>query len=412
MKFTQNLIALAACFLPLIAGIPTAQPHMKIQNPGAKNVIPNSYIVVFNKDIDSAAIKSEYASVNSMLSKRGSAHKGIGSKYDLEHFKGYQIEADTATIDQIASSPQVAWIEKDAKVHANALTTRSGAPWGLNSISHKVSNGTTRGIFYRQTNSTSDYTYDDSAGSGATVYIVDTGIFIEHKEFEGRATWGKNFIEGSKDTDENGHGTHCAGTIGGATYGVSNKAKLVAVKVLDGEGSGSNSGVIAGIEWVGKNAGPKSVLSMSLGGELSEALNAAAASTIKAGVTVVVAAGNDGADASGYSPASAPDAITVGAIDKTNTRADFSNFGPVLDVFAPGVDVLSAWIGSPDAQNTISGTSMATPHVAGLAAYLIGLENLATPAAVVARIQDLASKGAIPNPENSKNYLAYNGNGA
>jgi oryzin len=151
---------------------------------------------------------------------------------------------------------------------------------------------------------------------------------------------------------------------------------------------------------------------MSLGGELSEALNAAAASTIKAGVTVVVAAGNDGADASGYSPASAPDAITVGAIDKTNTRADFSNFGPVLDVFAPGVDVLSAWIGSPDAQNTISGTSMATPHVAGLAAYLIGLENLATPAAVVARIQDLASKGAIPNPENSKNYLAYNGNGA
>lgn len=193
---------------------------------------------------------------------------------------------------------------------------------------------------------------------------------------------------------------------------MSNKAKLVAVKVLDGEGSGSNAGVIAGIEWVGKNAGPKSVLSMSLGGEKSDALNAAVESTIKAGITVVVAAGNENADASNSSPASAPNAITVGAIDKTNTRAEFSNFGPVLDVFAPGVDVLSAWIGNNTAVNTISGTSMATPHVAGLSAYLIGLENLETPAAVVTRIQSLASKGVIPNPENSKNLVAYNGNGA
>lgn len=193
---------------------------------------------------------------------------------------------------------------------------------------------------------------------------------------------------------------------------MSNKAKLVAVKVLDGEGSGSNAGVIAGIEWVGKNAGPKSVLSMSLGGEKSDALNAAVESTIKAGITVVVAAGNENADASNSSPASAPNAITVGAIDKTNTRAEFSNFGPVLDVFAPGVDVLSAWIGNSTAVNTISGTSMATPHVAGLSAYLIGLENLETPAAVVARIQSLASKGVTPNPENSKNLVAYNGNGA
>ncbi|KFY98087.1 hypothetical protein V498_01683 [Pseudogymnoascus sp. VKM F-4517 (FW-2822)] len=398
MKFTQNLIALAACFLPLIAGAPTTQLHSKVQNPHAQNVVPNSYIVVFKKDIDSATIESEYASVNQILSRRDSAHKGIGSKYDLEHFKGYQIEADVATIGHIASSPQVAYIEKDGKMKANALTTRSGAPWGLNNISHKQSNST-NSIFHRMTNSTTDYTYDDSAGSDTT-------------EFAGRATWGKNFIVGSKDTDENGHGTHCAGTIGGATFGVSNKAKLVAVKVLDGEGSGSNAGVIAGIEWVGKNAGPKSVLSMSLGGEKSDALNAAVESTIKAGITVVVAAGNENADASNSSPASAPNAITVGAIDKTNTRAEFSNFGPVLDVFAPGVDVLSAWIGNNTAVNTISGTSMATPHVAGLSAYLIGLENLETPAAVVARIQSLASKGVIPNPENSKNLVAYNGNGA
>ncbi|KFZ10386.1 hypothetical protein V502_08151 [Pseudogymnoascus sp. VKM F-4520 (FW-2644)] len=399
MKFSQSLIALAACFLPLIAAAPVEAAHAKIRSPGTQDIIPDSYIVVFNKGVNDADIESEFASVSRILSKRSSGHKGVGHKYNITGFKGYQINTDTASIGEIASSPLVAWVEKDGKVHANALETRDGATWGLGRISHKAAGS-------------NSYVYDGTAGEGSTVYVVDTGIYIEHEEFEGRATWGKNFIEGSEDTDENGHGTHCAGTIAGASYGVASKAKLVAVKVLDAEGSGSNSGVIGGIDFVGQTGDSKSVLSMSLGGSFSAALNSAVESTIAAGVTVVVAAGNDGADAANYSPASAKNAITVGATDNADNRADFSNFGAVLDVFAPGVDVKSAWIGSKSASNTISGTSMATPHVAGLAAYLIGLGGLSSPADVVAKITSIATKDVVQDPKGSVNLVAYNGNGA
>jgi subtilisin family serine protease len=187
---------------------------------------------------------------------------------------------------------------------------------------------------------------------------------------------------------------------------------VVAVKVLDADGSGSNSGVISGIQWVANNAPAKSVLSMSLGGGYSSAVNSAVRSTVSAGVTVVVAAGNSNADAANYSPASEPSAITVGATDSNDRRASFSNYGTLLDVFAPGVDILSSWIGSTTATNTISGTSMATPHIAGLAAYLIGLEGLTSPASVASRIGALATSGVITDVKGSKNLLAYNGNGA
>lgn len=158
--------------------------------------------------------------------------------------------------------------------------------------------------------------------------------------------------------DENGHGTHCAGTIGGVTYGVAKNATIVGIKVLDADGAGSNSAVISGISWVAKNAGGTGVLSMSLGGTYSSALNSAVTSTINTGVTVVVAAGNDNANAALYSPASAPSAITVGAIASTKAKASFSNYGSVVDVFAPGVNILSSWVGSNTATNMISGTSM------------------------------------------------------
>jgi len=237
------------------------------------------------------------------------------------------------------------------------------------------------------------------------------------QQFGGRAIWGANFVSGSANTDENGHGTHCAGTVGGSTYGVSKQATLVAVKVLNAAGSGSNSGVISGIQWVATNAQSlgltsRSILSMSLGGSYSAALNSAVASTVSAGVTVVVAAGNNNKNAADYSPASAPNAITVGATSSTDARASFSNYGSLLDVFAPGVSVLSSWIGSTSATATISGTSMACPHVAGLAAYLIALEGLSTPASVVARIKALAVSGAVSSPgTGSPNLLANNGNG-
>lgn len=213
-----------------------------------------------------------------------------------------------------------------------------------------------------------------------------------------------------------GHGTHCSGTIAGKTYGVAKKAKLVAVKVLDANGGGTNSGIISGIQWVVNNANDqgnaaKSVLSMSLGGSYSKALNSAIASAVGSGVTVVVAAGNEDQDAANSSPASETSAITVGATDSTDTRASFSNYGEVLDVFAPGVDVTSAWIGNPDATNTISGTSMACPHVAGLSAYLIGL-GAGSPQEVVDQIKKLATKNAVQDiGSGSPNALAYNGSG-
>lgn len=398
VNYLAKLAALAAVIAPLVFAAPSPHPGtLKIRNIEATDVVPDSYIVVYNDDVSAEVIASHVSSVSSLLSKRDEG--GIGATYDLDTLKGYQVQADADTIAEIAASPEVAYVEKDQKVYASVLTTQTGATWGLGRISHRAQDTTT-------------YIYDTSAGSGSTVYVVDTGIYIGHSQFGGRATWGANFISGSANTDENGHGTHCAGTIGGTTYGVAKLARLVAVKVLDASGSGSNSGVISGIQWVANNAPARSVLSMSLGGGLSSATNSAVASTVSRGVTVVVAAGNSNANAANYSPASEPSAITVGAIDQNDARASFSNWGSLVEIFAPGVGVLSSWIGSTTATNTISGTSMATPHVAGLAAYLIILEGLTSPASVASRIAALATNGLVTDPRGSVNKIAYNGNGA
>ncbi|KAK1830165.1 peptidase S8/S53 domain-containing protein [Podospora conica] len=225
------------------------------------------------------------------------------------------------------------------------------APWGLGRISHR-------------TLSHSDYYWDSTAGQRVRVYIVDSGIQTSHTEFEGRAIWGANFVANSPDVDENGHGTHVAGTVGGKTFGVARKATLVAVKVLKADGSGSYSNIIKGIEWVVSNATAqgavkRSVINMSLGGALSTALNSAVKQATDAGITFVVAAGNSNVDAIGVSPASAPSAITVGATDGTDQRAWFSNFGPSVDLFAPGVAILSSVVGSSNTGTAYyTGTSM------------------------------------------------------
>jgi len=402
VSYFTRLAALAAVIAPIFAAPAPSAAELKVRTPDVKvatDIVPDSYIVIYNDDVNATTKASHVESVNSIISKRDAAG-GIGATYDFQRFAGYQITADEAAINEIAAKPEVAYIEKDARVYASVLTTETGAPWGLGRISHKAK-GTT------------SYIYDSTAGSGVTVYVVDTGVYAAHSEFGGRASMGANFVSGSANTDENGHGTHCSGTIAGSTYGVSKAAKIVGVKVLDANGSGTNSGVISGIQWVATNGGSGSVLSMSLGGSKSTAVNSAVASTVSAGVTVVVAAGNDGTDASNTSPASEPSAITVGAIDSTDAKASFSNYGAILDVFAPGVGVLSSWIGSTTATNTISGTSMATPHVAGLSAYLIALYGLTSPADVVAKITSLATSGAIPSPgSGSPNLIAYNGNGA
>ena len=240
------------------------------------------------------------------------------------------------------------------------------------------------------------YEYDTHGGEGVDVYVIDTGIHIHHKEFEGRASWGKTIPANDVDEDNNGHGTHCAGTIASRKYGVAKSANVIAVKVLGSNGSGSMSDVVSGVIFAAESAAEKaklaaaelkatgktkhkgSVANMSLGGGKSRALDDAVNRAVDTGLHFAVAAGNDNRDACSYSPAAAEKAVTVGASTLGDERAYFSNFGPCVDVFAPGLNILSTWIGSDDSINTISGTSMASPHTAGILAYLLSIYPSAT----------------------------------
>jgi cerevisin len=267
--------------------------------------------------------------------------------------------------------------EEDADVK-NATVERS-APWGLARISHRDS--LSFGTF-------NQYLYSDDGGEGVDVYVIDTGTNVAHVDFEGRAHWGKTIPTGDADEDGNGHGTHCSGTIAGKKYGVAKKANVYAVKVLRSNGSGSMSDVVKGVEFAveahsetvaaakaGKKKGFKgSAANMSLGGGKSPTLDQAVNAAVMAGIHFAVAAGNDNADACNYSPAAAPHPVTVGASTLADERAYFSNYGKCVDIFAPGLNIQSTWIGSKYAVNTISGTSMASPHIAGLLAYLLSLQ--------------------------------------
>jgi len=402
-------------FLNLLYIAVTVLPFVNAYN-GEK--IPDSYIVVFNDDVSEVAVASSIAwasETHAAIEKRhletrgprgnGRPRAGVKNKYKFGKFKGYHGEFDKATIAEIAARPEVAYVEQDAKVELNAIVSQAPASsWGLARISNKARTGT-------------NYYYDSTAGSGVTAYIIDTGVLASHTDFGGRATQGWTYFSSEANSDLNGHGTHVSATVAGTVYGVAKKAKIIGVKVLNSAGSGSNAGVIAGINWAvsdakSKGITTKAVANMSLGGSYSSAVNNAVAAAVTAGISFAVAAGNDGANASNYSPASTPSAITVGSTTNTDARSSFSNYGSVVDVFAPGSNIKSAWIGSNSATNTISGTSMASPHVAGLAAYLIGLEGLSTPSAVTSRIIALAQTGLITSPgSGSPNRLVYNGSG-
>jgi subtilisin family serine protease len=394
-------------FEVLLALLPVAIAA-PVLTPRAGTVIPNRYIVKF-KESDVAT-----AAVNAAMSLLPKAPAHI---YDFGKFRGFAAEFDDTVLNLIKALPNVEYIEKDAVIKAfddeallesakatlekKTFVTQGSSTWGLGRISHA-----NRG--------TSSYTYDDTAGAGTCAYVVDTGIYTAHPEFEGRATFLANYAGDGQNSDGNGHGTHVAGTIGSKTYGVAKKTKLYAVKVLDSSGSGTNSGVIAGINFVASDSKTRScpngaVANMSLGGSKSTAVNSATAGVVSAGVFMAVAAGNDGRDAASYSPASEPTAFTVGATDSSDAKASFSNYGSLVDVFAPGVSILSTW--NNGGTNTISGTSMATPHVAGLGAYLLGLEGKMTPAALGSRIVALANKNKITGvPSGTVNALAFNGN--
>ncbi|KAI1758670.1 alkaline proteinase [Hypoxylon sp. FL1150] len=379
-----------------------------------REVIPNKYIVTLKEGITTEDFKSHVNWARDVharsLNKRDTT--GVSHEYQIHTFNAYAGEFDEETLEQIKSNPDVADIEEDQVYHlfdetpelsARALTTQSGTTWGLGTVSHQTSGSTS-------------YIYDSSAGSGTYAYIVDTGILATHTQFDGRASLGYKAVGGST-ADAVGHGTHVAGTIGGTTYGVAKQANIVAVKVFQGTSS-ATSIILDGYAWAVSDITSKgledvSAISLSLGGGYSAAFNNAVNSAYNSGVLSVVAAGNDAADAANYSPASAANALTVGAIDINWRIATYSNYGAVVDLFAPGTNVLSSWIGSNSATNTISGTSMATPHVTGLALYLKALEGLTTPASTISRIKALYTTGKLTGiPSGTVNAVLYNGNGA
>ncbi|CAB5191246.1 uncharacterized protein OCT59_023735 [Rhizophagus irregularis] len=249
------------------------------------------------------------------------------------------------------------------------------------------------------------YTFPDSAGEDVNVFVVDTGIRITHEEFGGRAKFGGSFCDGCNEEDENGHGTHVASISCGETLGVARKATPVAVRVLDADGSGSNSGVIAGLNFVGethsKSKNKNSVVNMSLGGTQSKAVNDAVKQLTDAGVHVVVAAGNESQDACNTSPASEPSAITVGATEKdSDAITDFSNFGKCVDIFAPGRDIQGASFKDDNGSVVFSGTSQATPHVAGTVALLIAKDGNKSPAEMATALKNLSTKGVVEGLKN------------
>ncbi|MFB8772607.1 S8 family peptidase [Streptomyces broussonetiae] len=340
--------------------------------------IKDSYIVTLKK---AAGFKASSSTGKNLIKEYGgSVDKTFGKALN-----GYTATLSEAEAKRLAADPAVASVEQNQRVQLAA--TQTNAPWGLDRIDQPSLplSGT--------------YTYPDSAGTGVTVYVIDTGVRITHSQISGRAFNGYDAVDGDNVAqDGNGHGTHVATTVAGTTYGVAKKARIVGVRVLNNSGSGTTAGVIAGIDWVTANHSGPSVANMSLGGGASTTLDNAVRNSIASGVTYAVAAGNSSANASSYSPARVGEAITVGATTSTDARASYSNYGSVVDLFAPGSSITAGWHTSDTATNTISGTSMATPHVAGAAAVYLAGHTSATPAQVASALTAGAVTGKVTNP--------------
>lgn len=387
LRYGGSVATAAALALGIGAALPAAAadepaPTGFIENAGAPDAIDDSYIVVLADSVEAGSPEADALA--------GTYDADITSTYDAV-LNGYAIEASATDAAQLAADPAVEAVVQNT-TYTITETQANPPSWGLDRIDQP------------ELPLDDSYTYPDHGGSGVTVYVIDTGVRYTHQDFGGRATMGFDTF-GGDGTDGNGHGTHVASTAAGTSYGVAKDADIVGVKVLNDSGSGTLQGVIDGINWVTQNASGPSVANMSLGGSANTALDDAVRDSVAAGITYAVAAGNDNSDASGTSPARVAEAITVAASTSGDARASFSNYGSTVQIFAPGQSITAAWNSSDTATNTISGTSMASPHAAGGAALILGDDPTLTPAQVWSTMDALAVTGQISNPSGAPNKL-------
>jgi aqualysin 1 len=386
--------AAALVLVPLQAqqgnGNGQGQGNDKLHKHPGKN-IPNSYIVVLDQDPTPDGDEAQAAADADELIAAKTKSGKVKHVYAAA-LRGFSAELTEEDAIALSEDPRVAYVEEDQPMEI--VTTQSPVTWGLDRIDESA---------LPLSNS---YTYT-TTGSGVNAYIIDTGIRVTHTQFGGRASVAFDAL-GGNGIDCNGHGTHVSGTVGGSTYGVAKSVRLFAVRVLNCSGSGTTSGVIAGVNWVTSHRISPAVANMSLGGGVSTSLDSAVNNSINAGVTYAVAAGNSNTNASNSSPARVSAAITVGSSTINDARSSFSNFGSVVDIFAPGSSITSAWSTSDTAFTTISGTSMATPHVAGVAARYLQTHTTASPATVRNAIVAAANLNRLSNiPTGTANRLLF-----